>query len=52
MFHSSPVIVFVPHVVPPRPEHLLLVGVAEGAHQSRTYGRHVSLEVEFLVCDE
>ena len=32
-------------VVPPRPEHLLLVGVTQGAHQSRPYGRHLSLDV-------
>ena len=31
-------------VVPPGPEHFLLVGVAEGAHQSCPQGRHVSVE--------
>ena len=42
MFHSSPVTVFVPHVVPPRPEHLLCLGVAHHAgHESGAQHRHL-----------
>ena len=34
-------------IIPPGSEHFLLVSVAQGAHQSRPYGRHGALDVEF-----